>query len=170
MSKKTLKSVKKSENEAIVQVKNNQKRLFQACEKISTKTKKSKDSYSDKTKARNRKEIRKVQTFTNLRYLPKDIKDEWGKYLKMIIKVSRSRQELNTKTKKWTKSFEISYYLSTIKLTAQESAKAIRGHWGIENRNHCVRDISFNEDASRIRDVKSLDEEIAAAGVTKSKI
>ena len=28
---------------------------------------------------------------------------------------------------------------------------AVRGHWGIENRNHYVRDCSLGEDASRIR-------------------
>ncbi|MBC7953927.1 MAG: transposase [Rhodospirillaceae bacterium] len=31
-------------------------------------------------------------------------------------------------------------------------AAAIRGHWGIENRNHYVRDVSCDEDKSRIRD------------------
>ncbi len=29
---------------------------------------------------------------------------------------------------------------------------AIRRHWGIENRNHHVRDVSCDEDKSRIRD------------------
>jgi phage-related protein len=29
--------------------------------------------------------------------------------------------------------------------------RAIRKHWGIENRAHCIRDCSFAEDASRIR-------------------
>ncbi|MBI2236350.1 MAG: hypothetical protein HYU60_05255, partial [Magnetospirillum sp.] len=31
-------------------------------------------------------------------------------------------------------------------------AAAIRAHWGIENRNHYVRDVSCDEDKSRIRD------------------
>jgi hypothetical protein len=26
-----------------------------------------------------------------------------------------------------------------------------RGHWGVENRSHYVRDVTFNEDRSRIR-------------------
>ena len=69
----------------------------------------------------------------------------------MVIKMERTRKEFNTKDKKWIKSFERSYYISTIQLTARESAKAIRGHWAIENRNHCVKDISMNEDKSRIR-------------------
>jgi len=151
LSKKTLIAVKKSENELIVQVKGNQKFLLKGCEQIATKTKKPKDEYISREKNRNRKETRKVQTFTSLRYFPKKIKKEWGKYIKMVIKVSRTRKVFNTKKKQWIKSYEISYHISTIKLTAKESAKAVRQHWGIENRNHYVRDVAMNEDKSRIR-------------------
>ncbi|WP_071590642.1 DDE transposase family protein [Gloeocapsa sp. PCC 73106] len=30
-------------------------------------------------------------------------------------------------------------------------ARSIRGHWGVENRVHYVRDVTFGEDRSRIR-------------------
>jgi predicted transposase YbfD/YdcC len=33
----------------------------------------------------------------------------------------------------------------------QQIATALRGHWGIDNGLHYVRDVTFNEDASRIR-------------------
>lgn len=151
LSKKTLKSVKKSGNEAIIQVKGNQKTLLKSCEQTADKSKKANDQYISKDKGRNRIEIRKVETFTSLKYLPKRIKEEWGKYLKMIIKVKRERKEFNTIEKRWTKSCEISYYISTINLTAKESAKAVRQHWSIENRNHYVRDVAMKEDKSRIR-------------------
>ena len=35
--------------------------------------------------------------------------------------------------------------------TGQVFARVIRGHWGVENRNHYVRDVTMREDASRIR-------------------
>lgn len=151
LPKKTLKSVKNAGNEAIIQVKGNQPKLLNGCEQIAVKSKEPKDKYTRKNKGRNRIETRKVETFTSLKYLPKQIKEEWGKYLKMIIKVTRERKEFNTKGKQWNTSCEVSYYISTINLTAKESAKAVRQHWSIENRNHYVRDVAMKEDKSRIR-------------------
>ena len=40
-------------------------------------------------------------------------------------------------------------FVSDVVLPAAQCAKAIRGHWHIEN--HYVRDVSFAEDASSIR-------------------
>jgi len=34
---------------------------------------------------------------------------------------------------------------------AEEFRQAIHNHWGIENRNHYVRDVCMGEDRSRIR-------------------
>lgn len=151
LPKKTLKSVKKSGNEAIIQVKGNQKKLLENCQKTTNKIEAT-DKDTSREKSRNRIETRKVEIYNdNLKYFTTDIKKQWGKYIKMIIKAERTRKEFDTKEKKWKKSFERSYYISTIQLTARESAKAIRGHWAIENRNHCVKDITMNEDKSRIR-------------------
>ena len=35
--------------------------------------------------------------------------------------------------------------------TAEKFAQGIRGHWGIENRLHWVKDVVFQEDNSKIR-------------------
>lgn len=46
----------------------------------------------------------------------------------------------------------VSYRISDVELSAKEFAKGIRGHWGIENRIHWVKDVDFKEDGNQIKD------------------
>lgn len=43
------------------------------------------------------------------------------------------------------------YYLSSLPLGVENFARAVRGHWGVENKLHWVLDVCFREDQSRAR-------------------
>jgi predicted transposase YbfD/YdcC len=71
-------------------------------------------------------------------------REEW-KDLKSICRVTRA----------WTEGgqekSEVRYFISSLAADAQVLAKAILGHWGIENGLHWVLDMYFAEDRSRAR-------------------
>lgn len=46
-------------------------------------------------------------------------------------------------------SVETRYYIMSRQLKAEEFARAVRGHWGIENNLHWQLDVSFREDECR---------------------
>jgi predicted transposase YbfD/YdcC len=46
---------------------------------------------------------------------------------------------------------EVRYYISSLAVGVKRFARAIRGHWGIENSCHWSLDVTYREDESRIR-------------------
>jgi predicted transposase YbfD/YdcC len=48
-------------------------------------------------------------------------------------------------------SIERRYYLSSLGADGERFARAVRGHWGIENSVHWVLDVPMNEDQCRVR-------------------
>ena len=50
-----------------------------------------------------------------------------------------------------TTSYETKYFFTTLKQNAEEFAKAVRSHWGIENKLHWRLDVIFREDHNRAR-------------------
>jgi len=49
------------------------------------------------------------------------------------------------------RTVERRYYLSSLPLNVATFARAVRGHWGVENKLHWVLDVQMREDQSRAR-------------------
>src|SRR5512144_13636 len=47
---------------------------------------------------------------------------------------------------------EVRYYLSSLEVDVERFARAVRGHWSIENGCHWSLDLTFREDESRLRE------------------
>jgi predicted transposase YbfD/YdcC len=47
---------------------------------------------------------------------------------------------------------EVRYYLSSLEVDVKRFARAVRGHWSIENGCHWSLDLTFREDESRLRE------------------
>lgn len=144
----TLVVAQETGNDALVQVKENQKTLYQDC-LTTAATLAPTDVYQEPmTKAHQRIESRRVEVFTHMSITDMD---KW-RLVEAIVKVERRRQVFDTKAKRWIASDEISFYIATTVLSAELFCQGIRKHWGIENKDHHVRDVSLREDSSRIRD------------------
>jgi hypothetical protein len=107
----------------------------------------SRESSVDKNR-RNRHETRAVAVFEAK---PAVVETDWEPHVAAIIRVERTVLHFQPATGGWKSSRETSFYLSNRPLEAKTAAAAVRKHWRIENSSHHSRDVTFREDASRIR-------------------
>jgi predicted transposase YbfD/YdcC len=123
----------------VIAVKGNQKRLYEQI-KLNTQqiTPISVDISTERRS--DRVTTRTVSVFDDLT----DISSAWVG-LARLVKVER------TGTRAGKPYEQIAYYISSLSLHAAQFAQGIRGHWGIENRLHWVKDVVLQEDSSRIR-------------------
>lgn len=132
-----------------MQVKGNQKKLLAKCMHLADVSRPVSNTTQVGKRERNRIERRTVCVFHKNTY---DLGDVWNDSIQAMIRVERETRTFNTITKQFENSEEIAFYISTTRIfSAEEFGTIIRSHWGIENSNHYVRDVSLKEDFSRIR-------------------
>ena len=147
--KKTFEIARDTGNHLLVQLKANQAKLFDAVSAITDSAGTAETAFM-RNAGRSRQEDRTVEVFPVGNALNAT---EWQPFVKTIIRVTRHTLLRSAATGLWDQRGEVAYYLSSATaLTATQWGNAIRGHWGIENRNHYVRDVSCEEDKCRIRD------------------
>ena len=140
MSKKTVEQIINSGNDYVITVKANQPKLYHQIQKNILDSD-STSTHHDFEKVRDRITERRVSVFNNL----EDISQQWVG-LKSLVRVERFGTRAG-------KSYEeTAYYISSINLDAYGFSLGIRGHWGVENRLHWVKDVIFGEDKAQMVD------------------
>ena len=94
-----------------------------------------------------RQEHRRVEVFEVDGRLDRD----WRPWIACAARVTRLTWRKDTRTGLRTRGAAVAPYACQARLDAATFGRAVRAHWGIENRDHHVRDRTLREDASRIR-------------------
>ena len=133
-----------------MQVKDNQEGLVEAVERLADTNSPVQTCETTDKVERGRQETRRVEMFDAGTLL--GLK-RWEPHARVALRVTRTvRKRVPGNWWLWKTTVEISWYVTNcVGQRVTYYAKAIRGHWGIENHNHRVRDGSMGEDASKIR-------------------
>ncbi len=137
--KKTTQLIIDGSNNYVVTVKENQPRLLAQLETQAKHTQPC-QRFIDVDKTRGRITCRIVNVFSDISGIDLD----WvgvqslSSVERIGIRQGKPYQQTN-------------YYISSLITSALQLASGIRGHWGIENRLHWVKDVIFGEDAAPFR-------------------
>ncbi len=137
MSKKTASLILASGNHYLLQVKKNQRSLWDDIIEVS-QGQRPLSSYTRTERNRGRTETREVSLYD----AEKGTKTDQWKGLRRYVLIKRQRNQAE----------EIALYISDLdKADAQYFYHASRGHWSIENALHRVKDTTHQEDNNRIK-------------------
>ena len=137
----------------IVQIKDNRPNLYREVEAVCVPAAPLSSQSSVDKNRRNRHETRAVAVFEAK---PAVAETQWEPHVAAIVRVERTVLHVQPATSLWKSSCKTSFYLSSRPLDAKTAATAIRKHWAIKNASPYSRDVTFREDASRIRKIPGV--------------
>lgn len=144
MPKKTTEVIINSGNDYLIGVKLNQRNLYEQIQQAMHVQEQISSSYITMEINRGRTELRRITVSDGIQRANK----EWIG-LKQFVSVQRIVND------KGQRREEVAYFISSKKSNAFLYAQGIRLHWEIENSLHYVKDVTFEEDASKIRTGKA---------------
>src|SRR3954454_11505949 len=146
-AKKTFACATATSNALLVRVKDNQPRLRDALVALCAEREPS-DRLETVDRGRHgRQEHRRVEVFA----VQGGLDPDWRPWIACAARVTRLTWDRPTRPGLWPARREVAYYVSQLRLDAATFGRAVRAHWGIENRDHHVRDRVLRKDASRAR-------------------
>ena len=152
-TKETAEAIRERGADYILAVKKNQPTLFATINELfseeGTNTRIRK--HITASKSHGREERREYQVAA----APPSVRSKW-KNAKSVGVVHRYRKEITT----GTVHRETKFFVSSLPARVRKFSEYVRGHWRVENSLHWCLDVTFGEDASRIR--KGRGQEIAA--------
>lgn len=136
------KEVVEAEGDYAFKVKANQPTLFEDIVTLFADPPTKPEVFVERNRHGDRQEVRKIEVSTALNEY-----SDWP-YLAQVYRIEREV------THKGQTKREMTYGITSLRpdeANAKQLLKLNRGHWGIENRLHYVRDVTFGEDASQVR-------------------
>ena len=146
--KKSFASAARTGGALLARVKANQPGLHKAAVALCARRAPVDEGLTTDRNRRSRHEERRVEVFAPT---PADLPPGWREHIAAVARVTRRTWHRNAGTGLWWRREEVAYYACQVRLDASTFGRLVRGHWGVENRSHHVRDRILREDDSRIR-------------------